>query len=303
MPMPSNTIERLPIRTISALTGVKAMTLRAWERRYGLIKPQRTPKGHRIYTHAHVERIRRVLTLIDRGVPVGRVRELLDSEPAATAGTPGPWTGYLDRMAAAITRFDEPELDRVHDEALSLHSIEQITQQLYLPLLVRLGARWHDLAGGIAEEHFFAMYLRSKLGARLQHRMRYATGPRLLAACAPGEQHEIGLLLFALEANNAGMRTVLLGADTPLSDIESACQRSGCEAVVIASSVDPQPGLLEGSLREFVRTVRVPVFVGGATAARHRRAITAAGAIALGSELEDCVRTITATLDGRGRRP
>ncbi len=300
--MPRNTVERLPIRTICALTGVKAMTLRAWERRYGLIKPQRTPKGHRVYTHAHVERLRRVLTLIDRGVPVSRVRELLDAEPAATAGAAGPWTGYLDRMAAAVTRFDELELDQVHDEALSLHPIERVTRQLYLPLLVRLGGRWHDIDGGIAEEHFLAMYLRSKLGARLQHRMRYATGPRLLAACAPGEQHEIGLLLFALEANGVGMRTVLLGADTPLSDIGIACRRSGCAAVVIASSVDPEPGLLDDALRELVSTVRVPVFVGGATAARHRGAITKAGAVALASDLEDGVRTIATSLNGRSQR-
>lgn len=300
--MPRQNAERLPIRTISALTGVKAMTLRAWERRYGLIKPNRTPKGHRTYTHAHVERIRRVLTLIDRGVPVGRVRELLDAEPAAPAGTGGLWTGYLDRMSAAVARFDESELDRVHDEALSLHPIEQVTRQLYLPLLVRLGERWNDLAGGIAEEHFFAMYLRSKLGARLQHRMRYATGPRLLAACAPGEQHEIGLLLFALEANDAGMRTVLLGADTPLPDIGIACRRSNCDAIVIASSVDPEPELFVDSLPELVRTVRVPVFVGGATAVRHRRAITAAGAIALGSDLENGIRTIAAGLAGRSQR-
>jgi DNA-binding transcriptional MerR regulator/methylmalonyl-CoA mutase cobalamin-binding subunit len=300
--MPRTTVERLPIRTISSLTGVKAMTLRAWERRYGLIKPQRTPKGHRLYTHDHVERIRRVLTLIDRGVPVGRVRELLDSEPSPPTDATGPWTAYLDRMAVAITRFDEPELDRVHDEALSLHPIEQVTRQLYLPLLVRLGERWRDLAGGIAEEHFFAMYLRSKLGARLQHRMRYATGPRVLAACAPGEQHEIGLLLFALEANGAGMRTVLLGADTPLSDIAQACRRSGCEAVVIASSVDPATDILGDSLRDLVRSVRVPVFVGGATAVRHRRAIDASGAVALGADLEDGVLTIRAELARRGTR-
>ena len=68
--MLQNAVERIPIRTISSLTGVKPMTLRAWERRYGLVRPQRTPKGHRLYTHQHVERIRRVLTLIERGVPV-----------------------------------------------------------------------------------------------------------------------------------------------------------------------------------------------------------------------------------------
>src|SRR5262245_48819949 len=122
--MPSNAVERLPIRAISSLTGVKPMTLRAWERRYGLIRPQRTPKGQRVYTHQHVERIRRVLTLIDRGVPVGRVRELLDAEPTPSAGASGPWRAYLERMAAAITRYDEPELDRIHEEALSLHPID-----------------------------------------------------------------------------------------------------------------------------------------------------------------------------------
>ena len=139
-------------------------------------------------------------------------------------------------MAAAIAQFDERELDQVYDEALSIHPIEKITRNMILPLLVHLGERWQNLPGAIAEEHFFAMYLRSKLGARLQHRMRYATGPRIVAACAPGEQHEIGLLLFALEAHQAGLQTVLLGADTPLEDVAIAQRRSGGDAVVISSS-------------------------------------------------------------------
>jgi DNA-binding transcriptional MerR regulator len=297
--MRSRPVERLPIRTISSLTGVKPMTLRAWERRYGLIRPQRTPKGHRLYTHQHVERIRRVLTLIERGVPVGRVRDVLDVEPAPAADAAGPWRDYLDRMAAAIARFDELELDRIHEEALALHPIDHVTRRLYLPLLVHLGERWRDLAGAIAEEHFFAMYLRSKLGARLQHRARYAVGPQLLAACAPGEQHEIGLLLFALEANGAGMRTVLLGADTPLEDVGLACNRSGSEAVVISSSIDPSRDFFMNALPALVRSVRVPVFVGGKTGARHSAAISAAGAIPLGFDLEEGVRAIAAALAAR----
>jgi MerR family transcriptional regulator, light-induced transcriptional regulator len=297
--MPQNAVERIPIRTISSLTGVKPMTLRAWERRYGLVRPQRTPKGHRLYTHQHVERIRRVLTLIERGVPVGRVRELMDAEPLPAAESPGPWQGYIDRMISAIARFDELELDRIHEEALSLHPIDQVTRRLYLPLLSLLGERWRDLAGAIGEEHFFAMYLRSKLGARMQHRARYATGPRILGACAPGEQHEIGLLLFALEAHDAGMRTVLLGADTPLEDVAIACHRSQCEAVVISSSIDPAPGLLKDALPALVRAVSVPVFVGGRTGSRQAAAISAAGAFPLRYELEESVRAIAATLAAR----
>jgi MerR family transcriptional regulator, light-induced transcriptional regulator len=295
--MPVTTAANLPIRTISSLTGVHAVTLRAWERRYGLIRPARTPKGHRLYSHQHVERIRRVLALVERGVPISRVRDLLDSEPVTeTAAAGDRWQQGIERMAAAIARFDEQELDRIYDEALSVHPVEQVTRRLVLPLLFRLGERWRDLAGGIAEEHFFAMYLRSKLGARMQYRMRYATGPRLVAACAPGEQHEIGLLLFALEAHVAGMRTVLLGADTPLPDVAIACQRSEADAVVVSSSVDPAPSFFKEELPRLVRQAGVPVFVGGTTAVRHRREISTAGAIPLGVELEDGVRLVATTL-------
>jgi DNA-binding transcriptional MerR regulator len=303
--MQPHTGEQLPISAVTRLTGVNSITLRAWERRYGVIRPLRTPKGHRLYTHEHVELIRRVLTLVERGVPISRVREALESSDLGTTAvrTRGPWRGSIESMSAAIARFDEQELDRLYDEALSVHPIEHVTQQLLLPLLVHLGERWKDLAGGIAEEHFFAMYLRTKLGARLQHRMRHVEGPRLLSACAPGEQHEIGLLLFALRAHAAGLQTVLLGADMPFEEIAVAQRRAQCDGVVISSSMDPAPGLFERSLPMLVRQAGVPVFVGGTTATRHRAAISAAGAIALGSDVENGVRLILVNLNARkGKR-
>ena len=291
MPTP----EQFPIRTVSALTGVSTVTLRAWERRYGQLCPVRTPSGHRLYNHAHVEEVRRVLALVERGIPVSRVRQVLDAHATSDAEG-GPWRNYRERMASSVTAFDEQGLDDVYDEALSLHPIERVTRDVILPLLEQLGQRWEKLDGAIAEEHFFATYLRSKLGARLQHRMRYAPGPRIVAACAPGEQHEVGLLLFALEARGAGFRPVLLGADTPLAETATAQRRSGSEAVVISSSVDLPAGVLEHELPHLVSSVAVPVCVGGSTSARQRRAITAAGAIALGSDLEDGVRLLAATL-------
>jgi len=294
--MPSR--EQFPIRTVSTLTGVSTVTLRAWERRYGLIRPVRTPSGHRLYTHNHVEEIRRVLALIERGIPVSRVRQVLDAEAASRApdGTGGPWTGYQDRMASAIAGFDEQALDDVYDEVLSLHSIDGMTRQVVLPLLERLGERWQRVDGAIAEEHFFATYLRSKLGARLQHRMRYATGPRLVVACAPGEHHEVGLLLFAIEARNAGLRPVLLGADTPLAEMAAAQRRGAADGIVVSSSVDPPAGTLERDLPALVASVAVPVFVGGATSVRHRQVVAAAGAVPLGGDLEDGVRLLASTL-------
>jgi DNA-binding transcriptional MerR regulator len=292
--------ERLPIRTVASLTGVNPVTLRAWERRYGLLRPERTASGHRLYTHEHVALVRRVVALVDRGVPIGRAREAL-GPPAAVARAGGPWRSRVDRMSAAIARYDEQELDRIYEEALSVHPVEQVTERLLLPLLARLGERWDGLPGAIAEEHFVATYLRSKLGARLLHRARYADGPRLVTACAPGEHHEVGVLLFALEAQAAGLRTILLGADTPLEEVAVARRRAGGDGVVISSSIDPAPGMLDRALPRLVRDAGVPVFVGGATATRRRAAVTAAGAIALGSEIEAGVRLIMATLGKRSK--
>ena len=295
------TSEHLPIRTMSELTGVHPVTLRAWERRYGLLKPRRTAAGHRLYGAEHVELIRRVVALTEQGVPIGRVREALGAAAAKAPAGVDQWTGPVERMADAIARFDEEELDRLYDELLAVHPVELVTRQVLLPLLARLGERWAKVPGAIAEEHFFAAYVRSKLGARMLTRMRYAAGPRLLAACCPGEQHEIGLMLFALEARAAGLRVVLLGADTPLEEVAVAAKRGRCDGVVLSSSLEPAPGFFEKRLPALVREAGVPVFVGGSTASRLRAAIFTAGAVSVVGDMEHAVRLIAIALGAGGK--
>src|ERR1700759_225893 len=109
----------IPIHHAASLTGVNAVTLRAWERRYGLIRPLRTAKGHRLYTRQHVDLIQRVLALLERGVAIGQVSQSLvasDRERTELRGR-GPWRPYMLRMASAIARFDEQAVDEVYDTA------------------------------------------------------------------------------------------------------------------------------------------------------------------------------------------
>ncbi len=294
----STPVQRFPIRTLASLTGVLPVTLRAWERRYGLIRPKRTPSGHRYYTQEHVHLIHRVLALTAKGIPISDVPRALagsEPEPAAAAGATGPWAPHLRRMSQAIAQFDESALDEAYDSALALHPIGSVTRNLLMPLLAILGLRWERAAGAIAEEHFFAVYLRNKLGARLHHR-RPQAGPRLLLACAPGEHHEIGLLLFVLAAYEAGLRCVTLGADIPLTELAPAALRGGCHAIVLSSSTDPAPGILAKGLPELAAQARIPVFVGGQTSVRHHDAVVAAGAVPLGTDIETGMRLVQATL-------
>jgi MerR family transcriptional regulator, light-induced transcriptional regulator len=288
--------ERFPIRTLASLTGMKPVTLRAWERRYGFLKPLRTPTGRRLYTREHVELIDRVQALLQGGMEVGQVARSLQPPRKGEPAGRDTWHSVRRRMLGAIARFDEAGLEEAYEEALSRHSLERVTRRLLMPLLEELGARWESSEGSVAEEHFFSLYLRNKLGARFHHRRALAAGPKLVIACVPGEFHELGALLLALAAHDAGLRAVLLGANTPVGELPLVCQRAGCDALVLSSSVDPPAEFLSAELAALVRRTGRPVFLGGATSIRHRDRVTASGATPLGSDIVSGVRRIAAEL-------
>jgi DNA-binding transcriptional MerR regulator/methylmalonyl-CoA mutase cobalamin-binding subunit len=278
------------IGTVSKLTGVGAITLRAWERRYGLVVPVRKESGHRLYTRHHIDQINRITALTQQGIRISQITpEMLESEPP---GSPGKaqandvWKEYLNSMVASIVSFDEDRLEEVYNSALSLYPIGMVTHKLLTPLLIELGRRWESGNGGVAEEHFFSFYLRNKLGARFHHRPRSNGGPVLLIAGLPGEHHELGLLLFALAAHETGYRVVPLGANMPLADIVSVSIQKKPKAIVLAGAIEPSRRTLERDLPKLVEQVGIPVTVGGLSSVYGCDAIDKAGAVALGRDID-----------------
>ena len=288
----------LPIRTVANLTGINPVTLRAWERRYNLITPKRTPKGHRLYTKDDVELIKQVLDLLDQGISISQVKPLLEQPPvqqqAAALADPGDvWKNYQQKMLHAVETFDEDLLDRTYSDALSLYPVDVVNQRLVSPLLRIIGEHWKEREAGIAEEHFFSVYLRNKLGARIHHLNQRSSGPLLILACLPGEYHEIGLLLFALATVNFGYRVLVLGSNTPLEQLPSVLQQQPCAGIVLSGAARPSRGLFDSELPELVKNSAVPVFVGGKTAAKHQRKIAAAGAICLGESISAGLKSMS----------
>lgn len=291
-----------PIRTVSSLTGVNAVTLRAWERRYGLLRPQRTPKGHRLYSRLDIERIQRTLELLGRGLAISQIAPLLDPAQATPAGTATAepddiWERYRQRMLAAIEAFDEEALDAAYNDALSLYPAELLNRHLATPLLIQLGERWKERPAGIAEEHFFSVYLRNKIGARIHHLNSRGHGPRLLLACLPGEYHEIGLLLFALAAVSHGYRVLLLGANLPFEQIPPVLARQPCAAVVLSSSSRlVRKGLFSSDLPPLLAAIEVPLLVGGSQSELAREEIEAGGAVVAGEDHQAALHILDRTL-------
>ncbi len=295
--------EAYPIRTVSSLTGVNAVTLRAWERRYGLIKPVRTTTGHRLYTREQIDLISHVVDLLGRGMSIGQVA------PALRARGEDVFADLRGRMLDAIARFDGHTLEAIYSGALALHPMQTVLTQVLLPLFTAVGERWSSGVASVAQEHFFSVFVRNKIGALMHHRGPPPDGPRLLCACLPAEQHEIGLLLFALAAHDAGYACVVLGAGVPPEELVPAARSAGARAVVLSGSVDPPPDFLAETLARLVRSAHLPVFAGGSAVTRLRTDFEAAGAIALGADIAgglQRIRTVLAAGVGahprRGRR-
>ena len=282
-----------PIRTVSELTGVNAITLRSWENRYGLIEPVRKASGHRLYTQEHIDLVNRIVNLLDRNMRIGQVKSYLENESGnrdladtSPRDESDVWQRLFSGMLTAVTRFDEEGLEAVYNEALSSYPIKDVTRNLISPLLVELGRRWSLGIGTVAEEHFFGFYLRNKLGARFHHRSRNHRGPKLLMACMPGERHEVGLLLLALASNELGYRLVILGADMPLEELATAAEKTESQAIVLSGLLELPTSVLKRELPALVAASKVPVLMGGRASVRALDALKRIGIEPLGSDAD-----------------
>ncbi len=291
-----------PIRTVAALTGVNPVTLRAWERRYGLIRPTRTPKGHRLYSTEDVELVRRVVALLDRGIPISQAKRLMDDKERTAVRNAelhegeGTWPVYLQRMQAAIGRFDDRALDAAYNDALSLYPMDLVTRRLLIPLTEALGERAQSDPIGMAEQGFFRVYLRNKLGARFHHQSTQTRGPKLLAACLPGEDNELDVLLFGLAALTHGYRVVQLGANTPLGSLATVIDRSGCQAAVLYGSLSSPASVIYALLADLVKSASVPILVGGRLGQTHGADLKTMGVVTLSADPGEAMSQLDAVM-------
>ena len=283
-----------PIRTIATMTGVKPVTLRAWETRYGLLKPVRTDSGHRLYSDGDIETIQKALALRARGVPIRQVPEMLNRPNEADDA----WGDYRNRMLEAISNFDEPALDSVYMEVMRLYPISIVIDELIEPTLTTLGLRWDKVPGGIAEEHFFSVYVGHKLEARFQQQFGEATGPLIICACLPNEIHDLGLSLFCLAAHESNYRVINLGANTPLQHLQVACERRQPAAVILAGLQTPADNTL-AEIQSLCKASSSPVCVGGQAAIHSIDVIEAQGAVALENRPANALRQLTQLLSTR----
>jgi DNA-binding transcriptional MerR regulator/methylmalonyl-CoA mutase cobalamin-binding subunit len=227
---------RLRIGELSRRTGVRADTLRAWERRYGLLRPQRTDGGFRLYGREDERRVQAMKALIESGVSAAEAAKLApEASPVPAAAEPGRVPPELEagRLRAALERFDEAGAHSILDAALTRLTLDAVADRLILPAMREIGERWENGEISIAQEHFATGVLRGRMLA-LGRNWGAGVGPRALLACPPGEQHDLGLVAFGLVLRDRGWRVTYLGPDTPIETIAGAAADLDPVVVVLA---------------------------------------------------------------------
>ena len=291
-----------PIRILSEKTTVGTSTLRAWERRYGLLKPERTPKGHRLYSERDVKRVHKILDLLDDGHSLPLIADMLaadknyesnevtSEEKFIAEKTSSVWTAFVKTTLAATRDFNVERMDAIYNETTSLYPIDLVITHLIEPVLDNLGTGWIEHPErGIAEEHFYTSWLKNRIGARFQHSYSHAKGARIVCACLPGSFHEVGLMLFALSALARGYRVLYFGADLPLNQLSYITQRSAAKAVVLGAHMQLNHDL-NSELVTHISNLDIPVFIGGYGENIDTSAVQTSGGILLGSNIPVALR-------------
>jgi DNA-binding transcriptional MerR regulator len=224
------------IGELARRTGTTSDLLRIWERRYGLLKPDRTAGGFRVYSEDDAARVTAMRAGMERG--------LAAAESARLALAEARRPDLLDSLLA----FDEEAAQTALDDAFGRLTIEGALERVVLPALRAIGDGWARGRVSVAQEHFAANLVRGRLLA-LARRWDQGLGPRVLLACAPGDQHDLPLIAFGLALRGRGFRIVFLGADTPVEVVGETARDQAPDLIVLASAV-PRPELASEALRE-----------------------------------------------------
>ena len=237
------------VKAIAHQTGVAAATLRAWERRYGVPTPPRTDSGYRLYSARDVAMVRWLKSQIENGMSISQAVQLLkavESQSSNGADVPALKTiqsalpsslqRLHDDIVKAAIEFDEGQIERALNEAFSLFPVEDVCLRVVQPVLITLGDRWHAGEINVSVEHFTTNIMRRKLLSLMALSPAPTREPRIVSACAPGEYHELGILMLSLFLRRKGFEMIYLGQSISTLRLEEMLAKTQPDLLLLSAS-------------------------------------------------------------------
>ncbi len=242
------------IGALSQHTGISAEVLRSWERRYGLLEPERTAGGFRLYTEDDVRRVLRVKALIAGGASASQAAHQVLADARDETGTGSasgipPTSECRAALAAAFRSLSSSSIEAAVDLVFARLDLDSAILDVFIPCLRELGEDWFDGRTTVGQEHVAVNALRGRLMG-LSRGWDRGLGPRVVLACPPGDYHDVSLILFGLALHQRGWRVTFLGADTPIETLIEVRETLRPRITVLFSAQwATHPGLAGGLAR------------------------------------------------------
>lgn len=233
----------LNIAALTKRTGVPQDTIRKWEQRYGVLRPERTPGGQRRYSELDVARVEWLKARLGEGYRIGEAASLLGTGDRVPLSP----DELRNEIVDATMRTDVGGLGNLVEQALSLASLHDAFFRVLGPALTDVGNRWESGEITIAQEHLATSTVRAAMQGLLADARADVRGVAVLA-CAPGERHEIGLLMFAVLLRADGWQVAYLGADTPVSEAVALARTLNADALCFSAGTPEGAQALESEL-------------------------------------------------------
>lgn len=296
--------ELYPIREVARLTGVNPVTLRAWERRYGLIQPTRTESGHRLYSQSDIETVRSILDWIERGVAVSKIGKILarsestrsQSSPPENPLSRADWTQWQSQLRQAIGMFDERRLEQLYGQIFSTYSLVVVFEDILMPLWREVMLN-RDTFGHTSEGLFFDTFLRGRVLQRLQLANDPAKGVVVLAALS-SQDRELELSVAGLLMGSAEVAIRVLAIDQPFDELSLVCERVAPLALVLFSNTSSATDLPK-RLNRLALTLECPVLLAGEVSHFVQEGLAGSTIACLGSDGRSMNRLLKQFLAGQ----
>jgi DNA-binding transcriptional MerR regulator/methylmalonyl-CoA mutase cobalamin-binding subunit len=279
------------INMAAEMSGVSEGLIRAWERRYGVLKPRRTPAGYRAYTESDITVLRKLKQLTAEGVSIAEavkllpsikrdVREELDKPERAHPKAPKAKQAqkWRQEILVAAERLDQQAVENLLDEGMASMPPVSFWEQVLAPLQREVGARWHQGTLTVAEEHLVTQAIRQRVMTMI-HQAPRRSKRHVVCACFPKDDHELGLLGAALKFRYAGWRVTFLGARTPAEHLARVVRVVQPQVVALSCVHDSGAEAFEETLTEMMleRGEGSVFVIGGRGAEQHPDIVSALG--------------------------
>ncbi len=265
---------RYPIRAVAKITGLSLDTLRAWERRYQAVVPERSDRG-RLYGPEHIERLLLLNALVQKGHAIGGIasrsdgelRGLLTHQPSQPISLPQPPADMLAPVLAAIENFDTIVASDELSRLAAVLSPRDLVYEVAMPLMFEVGTRWHNGTLAVAQEHLVTHMLRTLLGNMMRLFRPYNPAMKMVLATPAGESHELGILAAGMLASLGGVEPVYLGPNLPAGEIADAARATSAQVVAVGITFPLETTQEELKALSAAMPEGIELWVGGAGSA------------------------------------